>query len=70
MVFIVAVAELHAFQKLVGDIRIAGGGGERGEPIETGEDSVFDRARLNVPRPAGDAGNAEAPFHDGAFGGA
>ena len=43
---------------------------ERGEPIEAGENAVFHRSFFDVMRPTGDARDAEAAFHDRAFGGA
>ena len=64
VVLVGPVAELHALEQLVGDVRIAGGGDQGGEPVEAGEDAVLDRARLDLARPAGDARHAEAAFHD------
>ena len=43
---------------------------KRRQPVETGEDAVLDRARLNLARPADDGGHAEAAFEHGALGGA
>ena len=60
MILVASVAKLHAFQQLVSDIWVTRGSEKGWEPIETGEDSVLDGARLNVARPAGDARRAEA----------
>src|SRR5215471_18494293 len=68
MVLVGAIAELHPLQQLIGDVRVARRGHERGEPIEAGEDSVLDRARLDLPRPADDRGHAEAALADRALG--
>jgi len=37
VVLVGAIAELDAFEKLVSNVWIAGGRGQRGEPIEAGE---------------------------------
>ena len=42
MILVLPIAKLHAFEQLIGDVRIAGRGAERGEPIEAGEDAVLD----------------------------
>src|SRR5262249_24403678 len=68
MVLVGPVAELHALQQLVGDVRVARRRHERGEPIEPGEYSVLDRARLDLARPADDARHAEAALADSALG--
>src|SRR5262249_49997460 len=60
MVLVGAVAELHPSQQLIGDVRVARCGHERWEPIEAREDSILDRARLDLPRPADDRRHAEA----------
>src|ERR1700722_9327931 len=60
MVFVRASAQIDAFEKLVGDIRISGGGAQGREPVEAGEKSVLDRPRLDVAGPAGHARRAEA----------
>src|SRR5215831_17439963 len=60
MVLVGAIAELHSFQQLIGDVRVARRGHERGKPIEPGEDSILDGARLDLPRPADDGRHAEA----------
>ena len=62
MVLVGPVAELHALQQLVGDVRVAGRRQQGGEPIEAGEDAVLDRARLDLARPADDGRRAEAAF--------
>src|SRR5262245_41637612 len=62
MVFICAIAKLHAFEKLVGDVWIAGSGTEGREPIKPREDAILDRARLHMSRPTDDARHAEAPL--------
>src|SRR5437667_86055 len=49
------VAELDTLEQLVGDVGVAGGGHEGREPVEAREDSILDRARLDVARPARDA---------------
>src|SRR5215831_15689003 len=68
MVLVGPVAELHALQQLIGDVRVAGRGHQGRQPIEAGEDSVFDRARLDLARPADDCRHAEAALADGALG--
>src|SRR6516165_5142049 len=68
MVLVGAVAELHALQQLIGDVRVAGRGHQGGQPIEAGEDAILDRARLDLARPADDRRHAEATLADGALG--
>src|SRR5262245_15784214 len=65
MVLIRPIAQLHSFEKLIGDLRISGSREERGEPVETREDSVRNGARLDMTRPTRDAWSSEAAFHDG-----
>ena len=67
MVLVGAVAEFHALEQLVGDVRIAGGGEEGREPIHAGEDAVLHGVRRDVAGPASDARHAEAAFHDRPF---
>src|SRR5262249_43055785 len=55
VVLVVAVAKLYTLQELVGDLGVAGGGTQSGEPIEAGEKPVLYRTRLDVSRPTGDA---------------
>src|SRR3954452_18848309 len=43
MVLVLAVAELNAFQQLLGDVRIPSGREEGGEPVESREDAVLHR---------------------------
>ena len=64
MVLVGLVADLHALQQLARDVGIASGGDERGEPVETGENAVLDRAGFDLARLADDARHAE-----GALGG-
>src|SRR5215510_2015880 len=68
VVLVGPVAELHAFQQLLGDIRIARRGHQGGKPVEAGKDSILDRARPDGARPADDGRHAEAALADGAFG--
>src|SRR5271167_2328904 len=70
VVFVSAVAELHALQELVGDAWISGSGQKRWEPVEPGKDSVLDGAGLYVSGPADDGGNTEPAFENSAFSGA
>src|SRR5262249_15321056 len=60
-----AVAELNALQELLGDLGVASRVTQSREPVEAREDAVFDRARLDVTRPAGDARYAETAFEGG-----
>src|SRR5262245_27141200 len=60
MVLIRPIAELYALQQLLGDIRIAGSGAEGWEPVEPGENSILDCARLHMARPTDDARHPEA----------
>src|SRR5215831_1356742 len=69
MIFIRSVPEFHSLQQLIGDVAIAGSSHERREPIETGEDSVLNRARFYVSRPADDRRYAESAFPHRALGG-
>src|SRR5262249_11125737 len=62
VVLVGPVTELDALEQLRGDVRVARGGTERREPVQAGEDTVFDRARLDLARPAGDARHPEAAF--------
>src|SRR5206468_10265585 len=64
MILVSPVAELYAFEQLIGDVRIAGRGEEGWEPIKPREDAVLHRVRRDVAGPARDAGHAEAAFHD------
>ena len=64
MVLVGLVAELHALEQLVGDVRIAGGVKEGREPVHAGEDAVLHGIRRDMAGPAQDAGHAEAAFHD------
>ena len=59
MVFIGLVAELHTLEKLFRDVWISSGGDEGRIPIQAGENSILDRARLDVAWPADDARHAE-----------
>src|SRR5208283_791043 len=60
VVLVGAVAELHALEELVGDIGITGSGHKRREPIEPGEDSVLNRAGLDVSGPADNGRHTES----------
>src|SRR5262249_5770752 len=55
VVLVAAVPELHPFQELVLDVRVAGRRCEGGKPIEAREDAVLDGSRLDHARPADDA---------------
>src|SRR5262249_12514106 len=55
MVLVGSVAQGHALEKLILDVRIARGGKQAGIPVEAGEDSVFDGARFDMARPATDS---------------
>src|SRR4030095_13164244 len=63
MILVGPATQVRTFKKLVGDVGIAGGGHERGKPIQGGEDAVLDRARLDLVRPADDSRGAKAAFH-------
>src|SRR5258708_20879909 len=67
MVLVSPVTEFHAFEQLVGDVRITGSGEEGWEPIKTREDAVLHGVRCHMTGPAQDARHAEAAFHDCAF---
>src|SRR5262249_62267684 len=56
MILVGALAELHALEQLLGDVRVPCRGHQRGEPIEAGEDSVLDGAWLDLPLPADNGG--------------
>src|SRR5580704_16235402 len=62
VISVIPIAELDSLEQLAGDVGIAGGCAQRREPVETGEDPVLHRARLDVAWPTGDAGNAETAF--------
>src|SRR5215475_8844966 len=68
MILVTPVAKFHAFEKLVRDVGIAGSSHKRREPVETGKDSILNRARLDVPGPARNARYAETAFADRALG--
>src|SRR5256714_3561912 len=68
MVLVRPVAELHAPEKLLGDVRVVCGGQQSGKPVEAGDKSVLDGARLDPARPADDTRHAEAALTDGALG--
>src|SRR5262245_28479258 len=55
-------AELFAFLELLGDVRVAGGSYESGEPVEPGDNPVLDPAGGHATRPAEQARDAEAAF--------
>src|SRR5207248_8693735 len=67
MVFVSPVTEFHTLEQLVNDVRVAGSGEERGEPVQPGEDAVLDGVGRDVAGPSGDAGCAEAAFHHRRF---
>ena len=58
------VAERLTLLQLLDDARITGGGDEGREPVEPGDDPVFDLAGGNLAGPAHDRGSAEAALHD------
>src|SRR5215831_5634470 len=58
-----AVAKLLALLELLDNIWVASRGQEGREPVKAGDDAVLDFARGHVPRPADNAGHAEAAFH-------
>src|SRR5258708_5095455 len=62
VVFVSPVAELYTLEELIGDVGVAGGGHQGRKPVESGEDAVLDRARLDMARPTGDARYAEGAF--------
>src|SRR5208337_988562 len=68
VVLVGPVAELDAFQKLVGDVGITGSIQQGWEPIEAGDDAVLHRAGLDVSGPTDDGGHAEAAFKGSALG--
>src|SRR5262245_65875538 len=68
MVLVGPVAELDSLQQLIGDVGIAGGCQQGREPIEAREDTILDRAWLDVTWPPDEAWHAEATLTDGAFG--
>ena len=70
VVLVGPVAELDAFEELLGDVWIARRRGKRRQPVEPGEQAVLHRARLDLARPAGDARHAEPALEYRAFGGA
>src|SRR3974390_3493680 len=70
MVLVGAVADLLALQELLRDVWIACCRNQRGQPIQAGENTVLDGARLDSARPAGNARNPEAAFKYRALGGA
>src|SRR5215475_8961379 len=68
MVLVGPFAELHALQQLIGDVGVARRSHQGGEPIEAGDDSVLDAARLDHARPANDRRHAEAALANGTLG--
>src|SRR5262249_2906602 len=68
MVLVGPVAELHALQRLIGDVRVTRCVHQGWQPSEAGKDSVRDGARLDLPRPGDHARLPEAAFADRAFG--
>src|SRR6202050_1862764 len=62
--------DLHALQQLRRDVRIARRRDQRRQPIQSGEDAVLHRARLDLARPARDARHTEAALEHRALGGA
>src|SRR5205085_12484128 len=69
VVLVGPVAELHPLEELAGDVGVTRRSGQGGEPIQTGEDAILDRARLDLARPTGDAGHPETAFTYRAHGG-
>src|SRR5437868_15314432 len=67
MLLISPVAEFHSLKQLIGYVRVASSGEERGKPVQAGENAVLNRVCQNVPGPAQDARYAETAFEDCAF---
>src|SRR4029077_16618548 len=67
VVLVGPVADLHTLEELGGDVGIACGGDQRGEPVEAWEVAGLDRARLDLAGPAGNRGGAEATLVDRAL---
>src|SRR5262249_7221835 len=51
VILVTPAAELNTVEQLIGDIRIASGGAQCRKPIETGYDSIFNCAWLDMARP-------------------
>src|SRR5271156_1010978 len=64
MVFVSPVAELHAFEQLIGDIRVSGHGSERGQPVHAGHDAVLYGTWRDMARPPGNTWHAETALHN------
>src|SRR5208283_3897284 len=65
---VIPLAELLALLQFLDNARVAGRGHERREPVEPGEEPIFDLAGGHLPRPADDARYAEASLHHGPLG--
>jgi hypothetical protein len=44
------VTELHALQQFISDVWVTRSSHQGGEPVQPGEDSILDRALLNLAR--------------------
>ena len=63
VVLVRAAVEFHAaLEQLFLDVRRAGGGGERRQPVFVRHDAVERRARREMAGPLDEAGNAESAF--------
>ena len=56
------IAECLALLQLLDNVGVAGGGDERREPVQAGNDPVLDLAGGNLARPSHDARHAETAF--------
>src|SRR5690242_2168636 len=68
VIFIFAAADIHSFQELLCDVRVAGGGREGGQPVEARENAVLNDGGFDMSRPADNRGYAEAAFENSALG--
>src|SRR3954452_1176883 len=69
MVLACPVTQLHAFQQLLGYVRITRCRHQCREPIEAGENAVLNLAWLDLTRPANNARHAKAALMHGTLGG-
>src|ERR1035438_3775611 len=67
MVLVSPVANLFALEQLIFDVRVASGGNEGRQPVETGDDLGVDRISGHMAGPANHRGCAETAFIAGAF---
>src|SRR5271157_1358225 len=61
---VIPLAELLALLQFLDDARVAGRGHERREPVEPGDEPIFDLAGRHLARPADDGWRAESTFQD------